>query len=104
MSDAVETATLRRMTRSGAASPVGGMNRLAPQQASEKMIIRKPNEARIAAAMRGKAADDGAEQNGNEGRAFDQRVAGRELGALEVIGQDAVLDRAEQRPTHAETE
>jgi hypothetical protein len=45
MSDAVETATLRRMTRSGAASPVGGMNRLAPQQASEKMIIRKPNEA-----------------------------------------------------------
>ena len=51
-----------------------------------------------------KPADDRAEQNGNEGRAFDQRVAGRELGAIEVIGQDAVLDRAEQRSADAETE
>ncbi len=51
-----------------------------------------------------KPAHDGAEQDGNEGRPFDQRVAGRELGAIEVIGQDAVLDRTEQRPAHAETE
>src|SRR5437763_1148922 len=33
------------MTRSGAPCPVGGMNRLAPQHASEKISIRKPNAA-----------------------------------------------------------
>src|SRR5207244_12556876 len=44
-SEPVEARTLRWMTRSGAAWPVGGMNRLAPQQASEKRIIRNPNEA-----------------------------------------------------------
>ena len=32
-----------RTTRSGAASPVGGMNRLAPQHSSENTIISKAN-------------------------------------------------------------
>ena len=34
----------QRTTRSGAASPVGGMNRLAPQHSSENTIISKANE------------------------------------------------------------
>ncbi len=54
--------------------------------------------------MGGQPAHDGAEQDGNEGGAFNERVAGRELRAIEVVGQDAVLDRAEQRPADAETE
>src|SRR5262249_28652301 len=49
----------------------------------------------------GEAADDGAEQDRHEGRAFDQRVAGGQLFLLQVIGQDAVFDRAEQRRDHA---
>src|SRR5262249_22553862 len=38
------------------------------------------------------------------GRALDQRVTGRKLGAREVIGKDAVFDRAEQRGDHPEQE
>src|SRR5262249_20377731 len=36
--------------------------------------------------------------------ALDQRVAGRKLGAGEMIGQNSVFDRAEQGAAHAETE
>src|SRR5262245_57331311 len=54
--------------------------------------------------MRRHAADDRAEQDRNEGRALDQRVAGRKLGMGEMIGQNSVFDRAEQSPTHSETE
>ena len=52
----------------------------------------------------GEPADDGAEQDRHEGRAFDQRVAGRQFFLLQVVGQDAVFDRAEQRRDHAEQE
>ena len=52
---------------------------------------------RIAAALGGEAGDDGADQDGEEGAAFDQRVAGRQLARAQVVGQDAVFDRAEQR-------
>ena len=41
----VEAAMFERTTRFGAASPVGGMNLLAPQHMSEKMSIKKPNDA-----------------------------------------------------------
>ena len=58
----------------------------------------------IAAVLGGDAADDGAEQDGDEGRAFDQGVAGGEFRTGEMIGQDAVLDRTEQRGDHAEQE
>ena len=59
---------------------------------------------RVAAVLGGDAADDGAEQDRDEGRALDQRVAGRKLGAGEMVGQDAVFDRPEQRRDHAEQE
>ena len=44
----------------------------------------------------------GSDQDREEGRALDQRVAGRELGRLQVIGKDAVFHRPEQRREHAE--
>ena len=59
---------------------------------------------RIAAALGGDAGDDGTEQDGKEGAALDQRVAGRQLRAREMVGQDAVFDRAEQRGDGPEQE
>ncbi len=59
---------------------------------------------RIAAPARGKPAHNGAEQDGDEGRALDQGVAGRKLGLGEMVGQDAVFDRPEQRGDNPEQE
>ena len=56
----------------------------------------------VAAVLGGHAADDGAEQDGDEGRALHQRVAGGKLRAGEMVGKDAVLDGAEQRGDDAE--
>ena len=95
---------LVRTTRLGAPSPVGGMNRLETQHDSENTMISSAKKIGIAAVLRREPADDGAEQDGHEGRAFDQRVAGRQFGALQMIGQDAVFDRTEQRRDHAEQE
>ena len=50
----------------------------------------------------GEPADDGAEQDGEEGPAFDQRIAGGQFVARQAIGQDAVFDRPEQRAERAE--
>ncbi len=59
---------------------------------------------RMAAFGRGKPAHDGAEQDRHEGRAFDQRVAGGQFLLLQVIRQNAVLDRTKQRGADAEQE
>ena len=40
---------------------------------------------------------DGPEQDGEEGPALDQRITADELRFREVLRQDAVLDRAEDR-------
>ena len=100
----VERAMLGSTSRFGAPWPVRGMSRLEPQQSSAKTMISAPNIGRMVALLGGEAADDGAEQDRHEGRAFDQRVAGGQLFPLQMIGQDAVLDRAEQRRDHAEQE
>ena len=52
----------------------------------------------------GEPAHDRAEQDRHEGRAFDQRVAGRELFGGQMVRKDAVFDRAEERGDHAEQE
>ena len=65
---------------------------------------QRAEHRRVVALLGGEAADDRAEQDRHEGRAFDQRVAGGQLLLLQVIGQDAVFDRAEQRGDHAEQE
>ncbi len=51
---------------------------------------------------RGEAAGQRAEQDGDEGRPFDQGVAGGQFVAAQMVGQDAVFDRAEQRRNDAE--
>ena len=56
----------------------------------------------IAVAVGGNAGNDGAEQNGEERAAFDQRIGGRQLSAGQQVGQDAVLDRPEQRRERSE--
>ena len=58
----------------------------------------------MAALLGGEPADDGAEQDRHEGRGLDQRIAGGQFLARQMVGQDAVLDRAEQRRDHAEQE
>ncbi len=50
----------------------------------------------------GEPRHDGAEQDREEGRGLDERVAGGEFVPAQVIGQDAVLDRPEQARDRAE--
>ena len=57
---------------------------------------------RIAVAVGGDAGNDGADQNGEEGAALDQRIARRQFLAPQQIRQDAVFDRTEQRRECAE--
>jgi hypothetical protein len=56
---------------------------------------------RIAAVAGRKPGHDGADQNGDERSAFDQRVALGQFFTRQMIGQDAVFDRAEQCGNHA---
>ena len=51
----------------------------------------------IAAVLCRNTGDDGADENGEEGPALDQRIAGRQFGAGKMVRQDAVFDRSEQR-------
>ena len=76
--------------------------RLAPQHSTREHHDHGAEHGRMVALLGGEAAHDGAEQDRHEGRAFDQRVAGGQFFLLEVVRQDAVLDRAEQRRDHAE--
>ena len=63
------------------------------------------DDARRRAALgRRQAAEDEAADDRREGRALDQRVAGDELLAPEMIGQNAIFDRAEQRRDDPEPE
>ena len=80
------------------------MNRLALQHISENTIISAAKLGGVAAILGGKPAHDGAEQDGDKGRALDQSVAGRQLRAGEMVGENAVFDRPEQRRDHAEQE
>ncbi len=57
---------------------------------------------RIAGGVGGESGKNGGEQDRQERSGFDQRVAGRQLAAGQVIGQDAVFDRAEQSRQRAE--
>ncbi len=96
----VEAAMFQRIARSGAASPVGGMSRLRAPAGEREHDHQQRERGRVAAAFRRHAADDQAEQDRDEGRPFHQRVAGRQLGAGQMIGQDAVFDGPEQRADH----
>ena len=83
---------------------LGGLgNEQARGPARQRGQYHQPGEMdRTAVAVGGNAGDDGAEQNGEKGAGFDQRIAGRQLAAFEKVGQNAVFDRTEQRRERAE--
>ena len=104
ISDQVEVAIFLLMMRLGAASPVRGISSAETQHSSANTITMHREGGGAAAALGGDAADDGAEQDGDEGCALHQRVARGQFAALQMIGQNAVFDRTEQRADHAEAE
>jgi hypothetical protein len=61
------------------------------------------HEGAVAAAGE-QAAEQRAEQDGDEGAGLDQRIAADQLLVLQVLRQDRVLDRPEQRRVQAEQE
>ena len=80
----------------------GARNEQARDPGSGCRDQHQPREMeRIAAIAGRKPGDDSADQNGDERSAFDQRVALGQFFALQMIGQDAVFDRAEQCCNHA---
>ena len=80
----------------------GGRDEPARNPAGERGEDHQPGEVdRIAVALGGKTGRDGADQDREKSTAFDQRIAGRELFAGEMVGQDAVFDRPEQRSERA---
>ena len=80
----------------------GGWNEQARNPACQRDRHQLHNDADRSAIMaRCIAAHDDAEQNGQKRRALDKRVACGQLVRFQMIGQDAVFDRAEQRRDHA---
>ena len=80
----------------------GARNEQARDPARGRRHHHQPSEMNgIAAVLRRDPGDDGAEKDGEEGPAFDQRVALGQLLAGKMVGQDAVFDRAEQGRDHA---
>ena len=93
---------LTEARRCGAPIAVEGMNSAAIQAASGEADHQREEDRRAAVFVRGEAAGDGAGEDGDEGRAFDQRVAGGQFVATQMVGQDAVFHRPEQRAENAE--
>ena len=58
-------------------------------------MTRTANDRDRALAARREPTDDRSEQDGDEGRAFHQRIAGGQVFAFEMIRQNTVLDRPE---------
>ena len=93
MRSQVEARMLRLIASVGRAL-AGSRYQQARHPAGERGQQHQPSKVDgIAFAVGGNAGNDGAEQNGKERAAFDQRIAGRQLGAGEMVGQDAVFDR-----------
>ena len=55
------------------------------------------HQQHTAAGQNQQTARDGAEQDGEKGSGLDHRVAGDQFIGMQVLRQDRVLDRAEQR-------
>ena len=79
------------------------MPRLASQPGDGDCDATRAGQHRSAGLHRDQQpAGDGAEQDGDEGAHLDQAVAADEFVVLQVLRQDRVLDRAEQRRVHAQ--
>jgi hypothetical protein len=100
----VERKTLRSTERSGGLRADAG-DVAARQPAGErKAQHHRPEQPGIDAVSGGKAGDQRAAEDGDEGRALDPGIGARQFLAFEMIGQDAVFDRAEQGGDDAEEE
>ena len=84
----------------GAPWPVGGMNSAESQQRERNADQQRRDGGEFTGAR--ESAGDGAGEDGDKGGALDQGIAGRQFGALQMIGQDAVFHRPEQSAQHAE--
>ena len=58
----------------------------------------------VATVARGQSARDRAQKDGDEGRAFHQRVAGRQLLAPQIIRENTEFDRTKKCRENAEPE
>ncbi len=94
-----------RMTRSGAASPVGGMNRLATQHSEREHDHqqRRTTPDRRRPWRRGRRRSVPSRMAMKVAPSTSALPAGSSE-RCEMVGQDAVFDRAEQRADHAEQE
>ena len=103
-SSTVETAMLARTTRLGAASPVGGMNKLESQHDSENAMIRN---AKKIGSLPPRAASPPAMVPSKIAMKVAPSTSALPAGNSErckMVRQDAVFDRTEQRRDHAEQE
>ncbi|MEZ5788113.1 MAG: hypothetical protein R3D62_16945 [Xanthobacteraceae bacterium] len=91
------------MRRFGAASAVFGISRLVPQQAVARSSSARRIE-RMAPVPRCQSADHGSKQDGDKRRSFVNRIAGRQFLGRQMIRQNAVFDRTEQRRNDTEQE
>ena len=98
----VEARIFGLILRSGARAS-GRRNEARRRPAAEREHHHHAGEGRRIAAVLGREpADNRAGEDCEKCRGFDQRVAGGKFGGREMIRQDAVLDRAEQRRNDAE--
>ena len=91
-------------TRSGAACPVRGMNRLAPQHISENTIISSANKAGSPPSFAASPPTMVPSRMAMKVAPSTSALPAGSSERCEMVGQDAVFDRAEQRRDHAEQE
>ena len=90
------------MARPGAAGPAAGMARANAQDATASARMTTTTSSGLLASATAMPPAMVPIEDGEEGRAFDQRVAGGQLGGLELLRQHAVFHRPEQRGDDAE--
>ena len=95
---------LRDTTRSGAPSPVRGMNRLDPQHSSANTIISPANDAGSPPSFAASPPTMVPSRIAMKVAPSTSALPAGNSRAGEMVRQDAVLDRAEQRADHAEAE
>ena len=96
---------LRLITRCGAPSPVGGMKRLATQDATDDTIISQAKWIGSPPSLAASPATMVPIRMARKVPPSTSALPEVNSGAFEVVGQDAVLDRSEQRsdrPVHAD--
>ena len=92
------------MMRLGAASPVRGINRLDTQHSSANSSTRPEKVSGVPPFLAAMPPAMVPSRMATKVAPSTQRIAGRQFAPLEMVGKDAVFDRAEQRADHPEAE